>query len=310
MNARCQSAQHSPAIRAKLGGPARAFTLIEVLVTIAVIAVLVALLLPAIQVARESARKRACANHLRQVGLALHAHESAHRCFPGNGGFTLDSRIRDTQGNLIHISTYGFGELTLHQWGVGQPGAPPRQQPGCWAYALLPYVEASDGYESVAFQQIQPLLLCPTRGRPDPQPTADDEFGHYESGGWAWAKTDYAGNKFAFPNFPDVIRPTDILDGLSATIAVGEKAYNLRRQLPTSWFWDEPLFSGGSDGTVRDGLKIVPDQSDQEFRWNWGSSHHQSVCFLYFDGSVRWTSNTIDEAALRSLLKFHDAGEH
>ncbi|MGD9637076.1 MAG: DUF1559 domain-containing protein, partial [Pirellulales bacterium] len=80
----------------------------------------------------------------------------------------------------------------------------------------------------------------------------------------------------------------DIVDGLSATIAVGEKAFNPAKQLPTSWFWDEPVFSGGSDGTVRDGLQIVSDASGQEFRWNWGSAHSGSAAFAFFDGSVQW----------------------
>ncbi len=284
----------------------KGFTLIEVLVTIAIISILVALLLPAIQAAREAARKSSCANNLRQIGVALHSHEGAHRSFPGNGGFTPDSLIRDTSGKLIHISTLGFEEVTTHQWGVGRPGAEPRQQPGCWAYALLPYMEEKAAYLAVAFQQKQPLFLCPTRARADPQPTVDDAYGHYESGGWAWAKTDYAGNKFAFPNLPHVVRPADITDGLSKTIAIGEKAYNPVRQLPSSWFWDEPMFSGGADGTVRDGLKIIADQSNDEFRWNWGSAHGDMAAFVLFDGSVQWKVNTIDETVMSSLLKIDD----
>ena len=281
----------------------RGFTLIEVLVTISIISVLIALLVPAVQVAREAARKSSCANQLRQLGVALHSHESTHRTFPSNGGFTPDSLIRDTAGAMIHISTLGYAEVTIHQWGVGQPGVRPRQQPGCWGYALLPYVEQADAYRTVAFEPIQPLFLCPTRARPQPEPTEDDIYGHYESGGWAWAKTDYAGNKFAFPNLPDVTRTGDISDGLSATIAIGEKAYNPLRQLPSSWFWDEPLFSGGADGTIRDGAKIIDDRSNVEFRWNWGSSHHLIANFLFFDGSVQWKLSDIEEATLRRLLR-------
>ncbi len=309
MNNRRQTAETGLAIRVRYTRGASAFTLIEVLVTIAIISILVALLVPAVQAAREAARKHTCANHFRQLGVALHSHESTHRCFPGNGGFTPDSLIRDTAGNLIHISTFGFAELTTHQWGVGRPGAGPREQPGCWAYALLPYVEERAAYEAVAFRQTQPLFLCPTRARAEPEPTREDVYGRYESGGWAWAKTDYAGNKFAFPNLPDVVRARDITGGLSTTIAIGEKAYNPLRQLPSSWFWDEPLFAGGSDGTVRDGLKIVEDQSNNEFRWNWGSAHSQVACFLFFDGSVHWKSSTIEEATLRGILRLDDAGD-
>jgi prepilin-type N-terminal cleavage/methylation domain-containing protein len=309
MNVCCRTNDSDMMFRKARSGRARGFTLVEVLVTISIIAILVALLLPAVQAARGAANRTRCSNQLRQLGVALQSYQSAHRTFPNNGGFTPDSRIRDTQGNLIHISTFGFEEASTHQWGVGRPGAEPRQQPGCWAYALLPYVEESAAYEAVAFQQIQPLFLCPTRARALPEPTVDDAYGHYESGGWAWAKTDYAANKYAFPNLPFVVAPKDLVDGLSTTIAVGEKAYDPIRQLPTSWFWDEPLFAGGSNGTVRDGLQIVSDRSRSEFRWNWGSSHPQIASFLFFDGSVHWKSFTIEEDALRSLLQLDDAAD-
>jgi prepilin-type N-terminal cleavage/methylation domain-containing protein len=283
----------------------RGFTLVELLAVIAIIGVLVALLLPAIQSAREAARRASCTNNLKQLGVALGAHQAAYKQFPNNGGFTENSLIRDTEGNLTHISTFNYAEVTLFKWGVGQPGKSPREQTGCWAYALLPYAEQNAAYQAVRFTEILSLYLCPTRARPHPEPTQDDQFGSYESGGWAWTKTDYAGNKFAFPDLPEITSPKDIRDGLSNTVALGEKAFNPLRQIPTSWFWDEPLFSGGSDGTVRDGLKIVPDESN-EFRWNWGSAHPGYVDFVYFDGSVHRKSDATDEDVLRRLLQIED----
>jgi prepilin-type N-terminal cleavage/methylation domain-containing protein len=94
---------------------ARGFTLVELLVVIAIIGVLVALLLPAIQASRESARKTQCKNNLRQMGGGFLNHESAQKFFPSSGWGT--KWVGDPDG--------GFGAT----------------QPGGWAYSILPYME-------------------------------------------------------------------------------------------------------------------------------------------------------------------------
>ncbi|HMP06498.1 MAG TPA: DUF1559 domain-containing protein, partial [Lacipirellulaceae bacterium] len=93
----------------------RAFTLVELLVVIAIIGVLVALLLPAIQAAREAARRSHCANNVKQLATAFLTHEAAHRHYP----------------------TGGWG----YRW-FGEPdGGYGKRQPGGWGYNILEFIE-------------------------------------------------------------------------------------------------------------------------------------------------------------------------
>jgi prepilin-type N-terminal cleavage/methylation domain-containing protein/prepilin-type processing-associated H-X9-DG protein len=134
-----------------IGFVRRGFTLVELLVVIAIIGVLVALLLPAVQAAREAARRVECQNKLKQVGLAMQNHVSALQVFPTGG---------DQNGPDIQNYTSG---------GTSSPGTPngPNKQGLGWAYQILPYLEqagvrAMTRTDDIARVAI-PGYFCPSR---------------------------------------------------------------------------------------------------------------------------------------------------
>ena len=138
----------------------RAFTLIELLVVIAIIAVLVALLLPAVQQAREAARRMDCGSRLKQIGLAWHNYHDAHRRFP-NSTYT-------TAGSSTPRDWKGFGPHAL----------------------LLPFVEQGPLYQTLDFNNWAldggsndargltrvPVFLCPSDGLANPDPGVNYAF--------------------------------------------------------------------------------------------------------------------------------------
>ncbi len=286
----------------------RAFTLIELLVSIAIISILASLILPAVQNAREAARRLQCSSNLRQLGLALQQHELQFHRIPNNGGPTAESLVLSANGMQEPIRTEDFEANELFRWGIGNPKPASAGQPGSWAYSILPFIEQTPAYQQVDFKVVQPLFLCSSRARPKPSVPVNDIHGRYEATGWAWSKTDYCGNARVTPNIPLVLTFTSITDGLSQTFAIGEKAYDRSVHTSTCWYWDEPIFSGGSKGTARAGLRISPDGIGIAFKDNWGSAHAQGAQFSLSDGAVRFVAKDIDWNAMRALLT-PDGGE-
>ncbi len=281
----------------------RAFTLVELLVVLAIIALLLGLLLPAVQKVRATANRIRCANNLKQIGLALHQVHDTWDMLPSNGGYDGKQKIQDVNGNWITISTVDFVSGSW-PWGIGDPNRSPQDQTGSWAFAMLPFIEQENAHRARSWQTALSLYFCPARRRPQAQVASDDDRAKYLGGGWAWAKIDYAGNARLFQRRPMCQTFAFISDGMSNTILVGEKAVDLKYALTGSWYWDEPYFLGGSDSTARKGTKLVRDTQGTflEIRENWGSSHPSGVNFLMADGSVRLMDYSTPPSKLLAYL--------
>jgi prepilin-type N-terminal cleavage/methylation domain-containing protein/prepilin-type processing-associated H-X9-DG protein len=165
-------------------GRRRAFTLVELLVVIAIIGVLVALLLPAVQAAREAARRTQCSNNLKQIGLALQSHHDTHKVLPSGG--------------------WGWRWMADPDRGSGE------KQSGSWAYSILPFMEQQaiynigKGASGAAKRQALGRLAstpvgsfyCPSRrpARAYPNRRAGSTDQHNAEAPAELARTDYAGN--------------------------------------------------------------------------------------------------------------------
>lgn len=309
------------------------FTLMELLVVISIIGMLMSLLLPAVQQSRESARGTLCANHLKQIGLAMLSLENAHRILPSNGGWDGNQQIKGADGKLFTPFTTDFTAKQTFQWGVGDPAFGPRTQTGSWAYGILRYLERRDVQEGQQGWTVPVgMYVCPSRrGLKAEMVVAQDAYGKYGGGGWKWGKTDYAANTMIVQtrpqsssqsassansssltgsaanattesNQPRFWELAQIIDGASRTILAGEKAFDPAVQTDWSWYWDEPFFMGGSGGTARGGIEMLPDGCGIDFRGNWGAPHPAGAQFLFVDGSVRMLSFDVSWKQLAALI--------
>jgi prepilin-type N-terminal cleavage/methylation domain-containing protein/prepilin-type processing-associated H-X9-DG protein len=292
----------------------RGFTLGELLVVIAIIGVLVALLLPAVQAARESARRIQCSNHLKQIGLAFHNHS-------------------DSMG---HLPTGGWG------WNyVGDPDSGFGQnQPGGWTYNILPWIE-QQALRDIGLGQTGPLKQaelarlvgtpikfyhCPSRRPPRTYPiTVQPTNAATVSVG---AKLDYGancgdggnersgGDATTPPSANDVypgilydkstVKLALVTDGLSNTFMVGEKYLSPNNYTNGADAADnENLYVGfDNDNSRSTGGSYFPPRQDTKLLANlqiFGSAHPGGFNVVMCDGSVRVIQYSIDQNSYRYL---------
>jgi type II secretory pathway pseudopilin PulG len=301
-------------------------TLVELLVVVGVVAILVVLLLPAVQLAREAARKTQCQNHIRQIGIAVRAHESVNGVLPA--GWSADSAEQTGWGWATMILPYleqqyvpaAASQTDDGAPGAGRDGGTRRRGPPPWAGG--PPIE--DPLNAQFRETPIAVYLCPS----DPSPqvfmlrargatgsgaqVAEAPEDTREVGGgppmFRVARANYAGvfGTSAIESSPSSgdgvfyhnsrIRSANIRDGLSNTVFVGERSSRLGG---TTWV--------GSVSGARKSMARVVGRTGQVpndvlgYFEDFSSHHVAGAGFLFGDGAVRVLSDAIDVRVYRAL---------
>ncbi|UUO08496.1 DUF1559 domain-containing protein [Blastopirellula sp. J2-11] len=268
-----------------------AFTLVELLVVIAIIGVLIALLLPAVQQAREAARRMTCTNHLKQIGLAMHNYHDTHLSFPPAFG----------------------GQPVYRGWG--------------WGVFIMPFVEQTALHDAIDPNEnifptsvtsgstggdLRILMQTPITGYRCPSDIGPDintnrgSFGTSNYVGvWGSSSTGghhtdpgngvlYNGSKTKF---------RDVTDGTTNVLLVGERAYNNKPH--------KGAIYGGVNSDVSAGWASVMwatyDSAAMRLNgteaWAYSSHHPGGAQFVFCDGSVHFVSETVNGTTWQLLAE-------
>jgi len=299
-------------VRPCAGRTRSGFTLIELLVVIAIIAILIGLLLPAVQKVREAAARMSCTNNMKQIGLAAHNYESGNGFLPpgiNNNSGTTGGYSGSMAGTLAYLLPYVEQDNIYKQFSSGVWTMP----------STVGYYSSTATYAQVKY------YLCPTDNAALASP-ANGSFafwvyypggmtGYYFSGNTPYGRTNYASNpgylgqastSYQGPYMVNTkTKMTDISDGTSSTFAFGEAM-------------------GGSDRSAQTGLA----NGTRDFVANWytfnlptawgltstpawyqyGSKHNagNTVNFVMCDGSVRGISTSMNSSYFQYYAGMND----
>jgi prepilin-type N-terminal cleavage/methylation domain-containing protein len=304
-----------------------AFTLVELLVVIAIIGILVALLLPAIQAAREAARRSQCQNHLKQIITGMLLHENTHGHFPVGGtdpthsGDPDDGFGKKAKGGWTYNLLPYIEEETLHKMGAGQAKAAKLQQ-----FMLRDQIPVAIYYcptrrQPLAYQCTQRnanhAAQIPRSARCDYAMNCGDARGNYDTDvvpassintGLSWWDEDGV----AAPGIgleAVLIKISQIEDGTSKTYCVGEAYLNPNNYMTSAdpnndWtayngFQDDRDRSTGYHArSFPQNLAYEPIQDTpgllSKYRFAFGSAHPAAFHMAFCDGSVTSISYDID----------------
>ncbi len=269
------------------------FSLIELMFVIAIVAVLIALLIPAVQRVRESAAHSRCQNNLRQIGVAFHGHHAALGYFP-SGGWDWSMPPNYSK--------------------PGQPELGPDQYAG-WGFQILPYLEAEHVWRAgakVAIATPNSVFFCPTRRRPQTCSYPDEYSPSLGNGEITHALCDYAASNLDGTGVVQEIFPvkiSDVTDGLSSTLLAGDKRLDLTHLGQPQPDDNEGYTAGYDVDTVRTVLaRPMPDFHaaywDDVARF--GSSHPFLFNVVMADGSSRSISYSINPTIFQWLGNISD----